>query len=258
MRQQEIILGRAVSGRDITLDLCAPHHLLITGSTRSGKSAQLYEILAQCKGLPVQIAGIDPSGIVFAALGDSLGGGLRVLTLRDAQRCIDVMTEILAEMDNRIDGLLEQRHDKIDDYTEQTPLMLVVMEEYPGLLAALSAIDTANGSRGKDKAETQIKAAVQRIAMEGAKVGIRLVLLAQRADAVILGGALRAQLTARLTFRTDADGARMLHESIEPEQIEAMARFSPGVGYIEVAGVQELEQYRADYISYADLVRLFS
>lgn len=258
MRSHDVVMGRSVAGKDVTLDIFAPNHLLITGATRSGKSAQLYAILAQCKGLPVRVCGIDPSGIVFAALGDALGGdGWRVKTTRSPERCITVLHEIVAEMDRRIDDLLASVQDKIEDYTDEKPLLLVVFEEYPGLLAALASIDSANSARGKDRAELQLRSAVQRLALEGAKVGVKLVLLAQRADANLLTGVLRAQLTARMSFRQDADGLRMLHEGIEPEQIERMTSFSPGVGYVEIAGSMELTQYRADYIDYTRFAKLY-
>lgn len=69
-----IILGRDIAGRDITLDPYSAAHILLTGNTRSGKSVQLYGMLAQLKGEPVKVCGIDPSGIVFNALGENLGG----------------------------------------------------------------------------------------------------------------------------------------------------------------------------------------
>ncbi|RYQ33957.1 hypothetical protein, partial [Bifidobacterium pseudolongum] len=161
-------------------------------------------------------------------------------------------------MDKRITGLLEQRIDKIEAYDENTPLILVVFEEYPGLLAAFGAIDAANGARGKDRVELKLKSAVQRLALEGAKAGVKLVLLAQRADASLLTGVLRSQLTARFSFRQDSDGLRMLHEEITPAQINTMTHFLPGMGYVEIAGTTPITQYRADFIGYQDFVRVFS
>ncbi len=259
MRSHDVIMGRSVAGQDVKLDIFAPNHLLITGATRSGKSAQLYALLAQCRDLPVVCTGIDPSGIVFAGLGDGLGGEkLRVMTTRDPERCIATLDEIVSMMDKRINGLLEKRIDKIDEYDEATPLMLVVFEEYPGLLAAFNAIDASNNARGKDRVELKLKSAVQRLALEGAKAGIKLVLLAQRADASLLTGVLRSQLTARFSFRQDSDGLRMLHEEITPAQIEKMTHFQPGMGYVEIAGTTPITQYRADFIDYSDFVHVFS
>lgn len=258
MRSHDVIMGRSVAGQNVTLDIFAPNHLLLTGATRSGKSAQLYALLAQCRDLPVICTGIDPSGIVFAGLGDGLGGEkLRVMTTRDPERCIATLDAIVSMMDRRISVLLEKRIDKIEEYDEDMPLVLVVFEEYPGLLAAFNAIDASNNARGKDRVELKLKSSVQRLALEGAKAGIKLILLAQRADASLLTGVLRSQLTARFSFRQDSDGLRMLHEEITPTQIEKMTHFLPGMGYVEIAGTTPITQYRADFIDYHDFVEVF-
>ena len=133
---------------------------------------------------------------------------------------------------------------------------MIVLEEYPGTLAALAALDQASGAKPVDRAETALRAAVQRLALEGAKVGIALWIVAQRADTSLLTGVLRSQLTQRLTFAVDADGLRMLHEGITPEQVEAAQGFRPGQAFIERPGMP-LTQYRSDLLEYGDLVRLF-
>ena len=228
--------------------------MVITGRTRSGKSVLLYNLLYQLHGLPVQVCGIDPSGIVFNALGEGLGGsGWRVLTLRDPARACDVMHQIVAEMDRRIDLLLSRRIDKFGSFSPDFPCLWVVLEEYPGTLSALAAIDQANGAKAADRVEVRIRADVQRLALEGAKVGIKLVVVAQRADAQLLSGVLRAQLVRRISFSQDPDGLRMLHEGITPEQVEAAQRFAAGQAYAEFAGELPLTYFRADLLTYEQL-----
>lgn len=202
-----LTLGRTPGGVDVIIDPTEAAHTLFTGQTRSGKSVQVYGALAQLPRSGVQVCGIDPTGILFNAIGDQLGGdALRALTLADPERVEHVMRELVAEMDRRIRVLLAQRLDKFTNFTSDLPLLVVVMEEYPGTLAALQAIDAASGARPVDRLETKVRAAVQRIALEGAKVGVRLWLVAQRADASLLTGVLRSQLTQRFSFRQDPDG----------------------------------------------------
>ena len=253
-----IRLGQTATGQGVFLDPSAPRHTLLTGATRSGKSTQLYGMLAQLKGLPVKVCGIDPSGITLNALGDALGGNnWRVLTLRDPQKIERVIFEIVEEMDERIDGLLRGRMDKFTRFDSSRPLLVVVFEEYPGLLAALAALDQASGAKAGNRVELKVRAAVQRLALEGAKVGVRLWMVAQRADASLLTGVLRSQLTQRLSFAQDADGLRMLHESVTPEQVQEAQRFKPGMGYAEFTGDIELTRYRADFIDYGELLSVF-
>lgn len=253
-----IRLGIDSRGRTLGFDPFAPRHTVLTGSTRSGKSVQLYDMIVQLRGLPVTVCGIDPSGIVFNALGDALGGSAwRVSTLRDPGKARAVMDAIVSEMDRRIDLLLERKIDKIDQFDSSIPLLVIVLEEYPGALAALASADQAAGLKPADRIEPHIRAAIQRLALEGAKVGVRLWIVAQRADASLLTGVLRSQLTQRLSFRQDADGIRMLHDNIAPEQVQAMQEFRPGVAYAEFTGELPLTLYRADLLSYADFVRAF-
>ena len=254
-----VILGRSVSGQDLVLDPFAAAHTLLTGRTRSGKSVQLYSMLAQLKDLPVKVCGIDPSGIVFNALGDDLGGAdWRVLTLRDPARAKQVMGEIVEEMDKRIALLLSERLDKFSRFTSNFPLIVVLLEEYPGTLSALASLDQASGAKVADRAETALRSAVQRLALEGAKVGVRLWLVAQRADTALLTGVLRSQLTQRLTFSTDADGLRMLHEGITPEEIEQVQTFLPGQALAEFTGSLPRTMYRADLIEYSELAEIYA
>ena len=253
-------LGRTRTGRDVSLDPFSSRMLALTGATRTGKSMMLYVLLYQLLGLPVRICGIDPSGIVFNALGERLGGSdWRVTTLRNVSEIQRVMAALVTEMDDRIGRLLDLKRDKFNesDFSGSFPLLIVVMEEYPGTLAALAAIDQANGARQADRIELKVRAAVQRLALEGAKVGVRLWVVAQRADASLLTGVLRSQLTQRLSFRQDADGLRMMHEGITPEEVQAAQTFKPGQGFIELIGEMPLTMFRADYLPYEELVERF-
>jgi len=216
-------------------------------------------MLAQLRGQPVQLCGIDPTGILFNAIGPAgLGGdSLRCLTLRDPGNARDVVLALVAEMDNRIGQLLAEGRDRFTVFDGTLPLLIVVLEEYPGILAALSALDAASGAKASDRIETQIRAAVQRLALEGAKVGLRLWLVAQRADASLLTGVLRGQLTQRLTFSTDDDGLRMLHEGITADQVQKSATFLAGQAWAEFHGVMPLTMFRADFLDYSGLTKAF-
>lgn len=256
-----LTLGRSIAGTDITLDPFETGHALFTGRTRAGKSSLVYAMLAQLKGLPVQLCGIDPTGILFNAIGGGLGGdSYRVMTLADPDRVRMVMSELLAEMDKRIKDLLAAGRDKLtaNDFSPEFPLLLVIFEEYPGTLAALQAIDQASGAKVAERIETKVRAAVQRLALEGAKVGIRLWMISQRADASLLTGVLRSQLTQRFSFAQDADGLRMLHEGITPEEIALADRFLPGQAFAEIAGQLPLTRFRADFIDYEGLAQIYA
>ena len=261
MAKSELIMGRDVTGRNVVLDPFAAAHTLFTGRTRSGKSVAVYTALAGLKGLPVQVCGIDPTGILFNALGEHLGGSsLRVSTLADEEKLGLVLDELVAVMDRRIRDLLALKLDKFgpDDFSAARPVLICVFEEYPGTLAATHALDAAAGRKVADRIETKLRAAIQRLALEGAKAGVFVWLVAQRADAQLLTGVLRSQLTQKFSFAQDDDGLRMLHEGITPEEIEAAQKFLPGQGYVEILGSVPLTQFRADLLDYEGLCRIYA
>jgi DNA segregation ATPase FtsK/SpoIIIE-like protein len=252
-----ITLGRTVTGENVKFSPVQGHTLL-TGRTRSGKSVQVYTMFCQLKELSVRIVGIDPTGILFNCLGDFPGYDQRVLTLKEPEKAKSVMASIVAEMDERICLLLSKKLDKFTEFSSEFPAIICVLEEYPGTLAALRSIDEANGNKGNARIETQIRANIQRIALEGAKCGIFLWIIAQRADSSLLTGVLRSQLVNRLSFAQDPDGLRMLHESITPEQIEMAQYFRPGQAFAELVNHPGLIQYRSDICTYQQLMNIFN
>lgn len=256
-----VTLGRNPSGKNIEMDPFDPAHSVISGRTRSGKTVQVYGMLSQLRDYPVRVCGVDPSGVLFNALGNGLGGDAwRVMTLNDPARVDQVMSEIVAEMQSRIELLLSRHVDKFEkeDFSGEFPLLIVLMEEYPGTLSVLAAVDAASGAKVGERLEPKLRARIQRLALEGAKVGVRLWVVSQRADASLLSGVLRSQLTTRLSFAQDDDGLRMLHEGITPEEIQLAQRFVPGQAFAEMAGVLPRTAYRADLIDYAELVAVMS
>lgn len=261
-----IRLGRTPDDKNIYLNPFDNQHIILTGRTRSGKSVALYNLLAQMRDKPIAVRGIDPTGVLLNPLGSKLGGpALRVLTLGASLKSEPgqpnylsySIDSILWEMDRRIAELLSKTQDKFTEFSDEFPLILVVLEEYPGTLATLAAMDKQMGLKASERMETKLRAAVQRIALEGLKVGVKLIIASQRADASLLTGVLRSQLTTRISFAQDADGLRMLHESITPQQIEEAATFSPGQGFVEIPGQVELTKFRADLITYEEYVEHF-
>jgi S-DNA-T family DNA segregation ATPase FtsK/SpoIIIE len=167
-----------------------------------------------------------------------------------------VMDAVVREMDGRIVGLLASDRDKLDDFTADLPLLVVVMEEYPGLLGAAEAQDAAEGRKPAERLASRLQRNVRRLIQEGAKVGVRVILVAQRMDAATVGGAERSNLGARFTLRVDnADAVKMLHPNASLEQIATVSGFDPGTGLVEMPGIP-LQRFKADYLDYGNYSRV--
>lgn len=236
VRSIETPIGTDRYGRRVQLDWVAEAHHVIAGATRSGKSQLMYGMLGQLAGYSaVRVVGIDPSRVLLApftrrgvsepliALGGDVEGYWRVLE------------SLLAEMERRLGMLDSLRVDKFDAFSSTFPLMVVVLEEFPGAVEAVADRDLGHSKRD-EKIGPRFQGAIRRLVRESAKIGFRVVILAQRADADIIGGNVRANLSVRICFRIDdSAGIRMMYESIDPDEMRLVEDFAPGRGFIRTA-----------------------
>lgn len=247
------ILGRVQDGSNFALDVVGdPFHVITQGASRSGKSVAVYSLLggyaAAAAAGEVVICGCDPTGILLAPFAEYPGAEFRALGLSDLDAIPAALNALVAEMDRRIaDLLMGQGRDKLDK--GDAPALLVVLEEYPGLLSALESADKA--LKSDQRRLPAVKNAVQRLIQEGAKALVRVQILAQRADASIVGGSERSNVGSRISLRVDnSDAVRMLHADASPEMVERIRSFKPGYAYVERAGLPP-EVVRFDMADYA-------
>lgn len=239
-----LVLGVGEDGRRVTLDLAEAAHIIVQGTTGGGKSVALYSLLGQLtRARDVRVTGIDPTGLLLGPWcgrwGDVAGP---VCGTADPGRYLVVLDRLVVEMDRRIAAMPAGR-DRVE-LGEHCPLLLVVLEEYPGVLRLA---DTAGKDIGR-----QVRALVARLLSEGRKAGIRCVLVAQRADASVIGGFERSQASHRLSFRVDSrDALAMLHSDVSPDQVAEHVTAAAGVALLTAPGVP-LTRIRGPYLSYAD------
>ncbi|MBJ7452925.1 MAG: hypothetical protein JHC71_12710, partial [Blastococcus sp.] len=245
-----LLLGRDEQGCDVTASPRDLPHLVVQGQTRSGKSAWCYALLAQLAPRPeVLLAGVDPTGLLLRPFAGSRHAQLQAVGLADPARVVAVLEHLVAELDRRV-ATIDPRADQVAT-GPSCPVIVVVLEEWPGVLRVLDQLDPKGAAR-------TARAAVSRLLAEGHKAGLRVVLVCQRADAAVIGGAERANLGGRLSFRVDnADAVRMLHPSAGPEVIAEHTAAPPGVALLELPD-RPVARVRAPWIGgygpYVDLV----
>lgn len=243
-------IGRTESGGDFYLDFGSAWHTAIQGQTRSGKSVLSYVALSQLAQMQhVVVTGCDPTGILLNPFRDYPHPEWRALGAGNMAEHRDVLQRLIEEMDRRINILLERRQDKIEDFTPDMPLIVCVLEEFPGIMGAAKGADAASGAKAGDRIEPAISVAVGRLVREAAKVGIRVILLAQRMSSQAVDTDSRSQFGCRISMRLDnADAVKMLHDSVDETLMAQFPRFAPGIGLYELPGVRE--RFRADVIDY--------
>ncbi len=243
-------IGRCEDGTDLVIDLTDPWHVGVQGMSRSGKSVLLYDLLAATAGrTDVLVTGLDPTGILLAPWAHAPGADLRHCGTGDLDHAVEVLEALVQEMDQRIGHLLSTGADQVGPGTPGMPVVVVVLEEYPGLLSVLTAHDQTTKPAGR--LENRVRLGVRRLVQEGAKAGIRVVMLAQRFDAAVVGGAERSNLGTRISLRVDnGDAVRMLHPAATPAQVQELAAAEPGRGLVDTPG-QPTRWFKADLTGYA-------
>ena len=212
------------------------------GVTRSGKSVWTYGALAQLAAQPdVLVAGCDPTGLLWRPFAGSLHSLWQVSGLADLPAHEALLARLVAEMDRRIVELPPDRDTLA--VTAAMPLLVVVLEELAGLLRALDAAKAAKDDPGK-----RVRALLGRLLAEGAKVGVRVILLVQRAEAAVVGAFERAMCSLRISFRTDNRASvELLHPGADPAVADAHTTAEPGIALVSMPG-RPLTRMRAPFL----------
>jgi len=221
-----IALGRTVNGEILTADLGGLPHLLIAGTTGSGKSvcvnAIITSILLRTTPDEVQFVMIDPKKLELAAYNELRNHHLthrpdlseHVVTRPD--EAVKVLRSCLVEMERRYDLLAERGARQLSEYNEMTkeapregerplPYLVVIIDELADLMVT---------------AQREVEEPIARLAQLARAVGIHLVVATQRPSVDVITGVIKANFPARIAFRVamkvdsrtilDTNGAEML------------------------------------------------
>lgn len=246
-----ISLGATSAHDPVYADMAAEGHWIITGRTRSGKSILAYNLLRQLGAYQkVRVIGSDKSGVLLVPFTQRVDEPRICLSPTDIAAHYAVLAWAVEEMNRRNVALQASGRDKWGHFTAAFPLIVVVIEEFPGLIRAAEMDDSTQGRKPAEKLAPKIRSAIETLAAEAAKAGIRLVLIAQRADAAIVGGPTRSNFSVRITHRLDEpEGVRMLHPGLDPETVKEAQTFESGAAFIETAA-GGLRIFRGDYLEY--------
>jgi len=189
-------LGRNVSGKAIYADLARMPHLLVAGSTGTGKTiflnSLILSLLYRNGPATLRFILVDPKRVEFTVY-----QGLPHLlcpVIFDPQRTINALKWLISEMERRFDTLSEEKFRDIDSYNEAAlkngeellPYIVLIVDELADLMAA----------RGRD-----MEAGIVRLAQMARAVGIHLVLATQRPSVEVITGLIKANVTSRVTFQ---------------------------------------------------------
>ena len=192
-----MILGKTITGEPIVIDVAKMPHMIIAGTTGSGKSVCINSfintILYQKSPKEVRLVMVDPKTVEL-----SMYNGIpHLLTpvITEAKRVVKMLNWMVEEMDRRyqvlarfgvrnIEGLnekLEREHIAV----ERMPYIVLIMDEFADMMTVV----------GKD-----IETMIARLTAKARAAGIHLILATQRPSTDVITGTIKSNLPARIAF----------------------------------------------------------
>jgi S-DNA-T family DNA segregation ATPase FtsK/SpoIIIE len=199
-----IAMGKDINGRIVTADLAAMPHVLIAGSTGSGKSvainAMIMSLLFRTTPAQVRLILVDPKrvelgmyeGIPHLFTPIITEPKLAANALRNAVREMERRLKLLASRSVRnidqynklFEGVMPSLFDDEDE--QPLPYIVIIIDE----LADLMMLDRAN-----------VEESITRLAQMARAVGIHLILATQRPSVDVITGLIKANIPTRISFR---------------------------------------------------------
>ncbi|UOS14037.1 DNA translocase FtsK [Helicobacter pylori] len=210
-----LALGKDIVGNPFITDLKKLPHLLIAGTTGSGKSvgvnAMILSLLYKNPPDQLKLVMIDPKMVEFSIYADI--PHLLTPIITDPKKAIGALQSVAKEMERRYSLMSEYKVKTIDSYNEQAPNNGV--EAFPYLIVVIDELADLMMTGGKE-AELPIA----RIAQMGRASGLHLIVATQRPSVDVVTGLIKTNLPSRVSFRVgtkidskvilDTDGAQSL------------------------------------------------
>jgi DNA segregation ATPase FtsK/SpoIIIE, S-DNA-T family len=200
-----LAMGKDINGRIVTADLATMPHVLIAGSTGSGKSvainAMIMSVLYKATPQQVRLILVDPKRV---ELGMYEGiPHLFTPIITEPKLAANALRNAVREMERRLKLLASRSVRNIDQYNKlfenQTPSLFDdAVEEHP-LPHMIIIIDELADLMMLDKAN--VEEAITRLAQMARAVGIHLVLATQRPSVDVITGLIKANVPTRISFR---------------------------------------------------------
>jgi DNA segregation ATPase FtsK/SpoIIIE, S-DNA-T family len=186
-----LALGKDVAGTPWVIDLERLPHLLVAGSTGSGKSVCLNDLiislLYQNSPSDLRFILVDPKRVEFSVYQHM--PHLLTPVITEVPATVNALKWLLREMDRRFTLLSSTGDRNIQSYNkhspEKLPYIVLIIDELADLMVAASS---------------EVEGAIIRLAQMARAVGIHLILATQRPSVDVITGLIKANITARVAF----------------------------------------------------------
>lgn len=210
-----LVLGEDIIGRSVVVDLAKMPHLLVAGSTGSGKSVALNTMLVSllCKHNPdeLKLILIDPKRLEFSSYHDIAHLIFPIVTqVKDAN---GILKWLVKKMEDRYDYMAKLGIKNIFDYHEaygqeakkKMPFIVLVIDELSDLMMTV----------GKE-----VEVQIARIAQMARAAGIHMILATQRPSVDVITGLIKVNFPSRISFRvTSKVDSRTILDCVGAEKL---------------------------------------
>lgn len=184
-------LGKDISGDIISADLSKMPHLLVAGSTGSGKSVCINTIIAgilyKARPEEVKLILVDPKVVELS----NYNGIPHLLTpvVTEPKKAASALHWAVAEMERRYNAFAESHVREINSYNaqaeEKMPFIVIIIDELSDLMMV---------------AKVDVEDAILRLAQKARAAGIHLILATQRPSVDVITGIVKANIPSRIAF----------------------------------------------------------
>ncbi|PKA16906.1 DNA translocase FtsK [Leptospira haakeii] len=194
-----IVIGKDISGKLVSIDLNKLPHLLVAGTTGSGKSvclnAMIASLVLNLSPEEVRFIMIDPKMVELTLFEDI--PHLLMPVIKDARKATKSLSWVIQEMEARYEAVSQLKCRDFRSYNEKVeehyhkegynkmPYLVVFIDELADLMMV----------SGKD-----LEDAITRISQKSRAVGIHLVMATQRPSVDVITGLIKANCPARIAF----------------------------------------------------------
>jgi len=266
-------LGKDINGHPIVVDLAKMPHLLISGATGMGKSvglnAIILSILYKAKPDQVRFIMIDPKIIELTCYADI--PHLLTPVMANMNEAASALWWVVNEMERRYTLLAKFSVRNIEAFNEKLlrakksgkplldsntakegeqhpelealPLIVLVIDEYADMLAALAQQDRAKSKR--------VEGLIVRIAQKARASGVHLIVATQRPSVDVITGLIKSNIPSRISFKVSSKtDSRTILDQSGAEQLLGlgdMLYMTPGISHltrIHGAYVEDSEIFR--------------
>ena len=184
-------LGKDISGRAVFFDLAEMPHLLVAGTTGSGKSVMLNGLLTSLllttDPRRVKMVLVDPKRVELSQF--ARVPHLITPVVTDVKKAANALSWAVMEMERRYEVLENMGVRSLEGYNDRSekpiPYVVVVIDELADLMMVAAA---------------KVEDAVIRIAQKARAVGIHLVVATQRPSVDVITGMIKANIPSRIAF----------------------------------------------------------